>query len=220
MQHSTSVRLHIRKAKHAPNIIFSVLFKPLCTLDLKSGDAAKWSNCAQIDALCKRNKAWLVQNVHNSVSCTGVSMKYIQGGSSCTIVSTFVHHLSMAERKEKHPKYDIFSVLSAPVCRARPNKIRMSVSQLHPKLRSMQKKWRFLDKPVQLIQNVHRFASCCIGQDLLHTSAHAARKRQTWWKARSRRSLRLSAQRTSNQDVLLRGPTVPKVTNNEVSMNN
>ena len=109
-----------------------------------------WENAQKTDT-----KVWMVQNVHKSVSCTVVFMKRVQSGSSCTIVWHFVHHIIWAERKIKtHPwHYDIFSVLSVRVCRTRPTKIHMPVVQLH-------KKWRFHDTPVQLVQNVHWFASC------------------------------------------------------------
>ena len=58
-------------------------------------------------------KVWLDQNVHNSVSCTVVSMKHVQR----TIVSPFVGDISLAERKQKHAKYRsraIFRVLCFP----------------------------------------------------------------------------------------------------------
>ena len=46
------------------------------------------------------------------------------------------------------------------MCRTRPTKIRMSVSQLYPKLRNMHVSMT----PVQLVQNVHRFTLCGIGR--------------------------------------------------------
>ena len=124
-------------------------------------------------------KVWIIQNVHNSFSCTVVPMKHVQCGSACTIVSPFVHHIPLPKRNQKHPRYAIFRVLSVPVCRARPTKIRMSESQLYPKLRRIHKKWRLHDTPVQLIQNVHRFDSCAIGQIMLHSTALFPYSRKT-----------------------------------------
>ena len=68
-------------------------------------------------------KVWIVQNVHISVLCTVVFKKHIQRGSSCTIVSPFVHHIPLPKENQKHPKYDIFSSPSLTVCRTRPTKI-------------------------------------------------------------------------------------------------
>ena len=45
--------------------------------------------------------------------------------------------------------------------------------------------------------------------------AHTARKRKIWWKTRFRCYLRLSAQRTWNQDGLLRDATLSKVTHHQ-----
>ena len=42
---------------------------------------------------------------------------------------------------------------------------------MYPKLSIMDKKGCFHDVPVQLFQNLHRFASCAIGQVILHSSA-------------------------------------------------
>ena len=81
-------------------------------------------------------------------------MKYVHSGSSCTIVSPFVHRISWQKQNEKHPKQDIFSVLSIPVCRTSKTKIRISVSQLYPKLRIMHKKWRFHDTSARCSQCV------------------------------------------------------------------
>ena len=85
MQYSTSVWIQIIKAKHTPNGTVIVLFKTLCTS--------------------------IVQIVHNSVSCTVVSMNHMQSGSSSTIVSPFVHHISLADRNRKYHKDDIFFYL-------------------------------------------------------------------------------------------------------------
>ena len=46
MQHSNSVLMHIRKRSNT----VSVLFKALCTLDLKPRGPAKWSNSSKIHA--------------------------------------------------------------------------------------------------------------------------------------------------------------------------
>ena len=141
-------------------------------------------------------------------------MKHVQSNYSCTIVSLFVHSISLAKRKPKNPKYPIFSVISVPLCTTRPTKMRISVSQLYPKLRSIHKKGRFHDTPVQLVQNVHRFDSCAIGQVMLHSSALCAfsTEAKTMAKNTFRRYLRLTAQRTWNQDGLLRDPIVSQVT--------
>ena len=136
------------------------------------------------------------------VYSTVVSMKHVPTVSSRTIVSPF---LSLVKENQKHPKYGIFSLLPVPVCRSCPTKIRISFSQLFPKLRIMHKKGLFHDTPVQLVQNVHRFTSCAIGRHL--TLLHKARKRKTSWKSQFRFYLRLSAQKTSNQEGLLRDPT-------------
>ena len=107
------------------------------------------------------------------------------------------------KKNTKHAKCHIFSVISVPVCRTRPTMIRISVSQLDRKLRIMEE-GRFHDTPVELLQNVHRFTSCAILQVMLNCSAHAARKRKTWFKALFRCYLCLSTHRTSKQDRLLR----------------
>ena len=108
--------------------------------------------------------------MNNWISFSLVSTKHVQSGSSCTVVWSFVHHSQLSERNIKHTKYDIFSVLSVPLCRTRPTKICMCVSQLYPKLRITHKKFCFHATPVQLVQNVHRFASCAIRQVILHSS--------------------------------------------------
>ena len=200
MQYSASVWIHIRKSKHKPNSTVLVLLKDLCTLDVKPRRAAKWWDCAEIHALCTKycfpdTKVWIAQNIHNSVSCTLVSIKH-----------------SLRGKKKKNPKCDFFSLLSVPVCRTRPTKIRISVSKVHSNLRIMDKKGRFYDTPKEIVQNMHRFASGSIGQIMLYSSAHAARKRKASWKGRLRYYLRVSAQKASNQDGLIRDPTVTKVT--------
>ena len=116
-------------------------------------------------------KVSTLKNVHYSVSCTVVFMKHVQSGYSCIIESPLFTIYPWQKENQKHPKYEIFSFLSVPVCRTRPAKIRMFVNQLYPKLLIMHKKWRFHDTPVKLVENVHRFSSCAIGQVMLHSSA-------------------------------------------------
>ena len=140
---------------------------------------------------------------HKSLNCP----EYTQLG----LVYSSVHK-TFPYRKKKHPKCDFFSLLSVPVCRTRPTKIRISVSKVHSNLRIMDKKGRFYDTPKEIVQNMHRFASGSIGQIMLYSSAHAARKRKASWKGRLRYYLRVSAQKASNQDGLIRDPTVTKVT--------
>ena len=72
---------------------------------------------------------------------------------------------------QKQAKYDIFSLLSGPVCRTRKRKLVMCVSKLYPKLRIMHKKLSFHDTTLQLVQNVHQFESSAIGRIMLHCSA-------------------------------------------------
>ena len=120
------------------------------------------------------------------------------------------------KENQKHPKKDIFSVLSISVCRTRPTKIRISVSQLYQKLRGMHMKGRFHDTPVQLVKNVHRYASCTIGQVMLQSSAHWARKLKTWSKAKAKHTkiapfrcyLKLCVHWTWNQEGILSDRTV------------
>ena len=145
--------------------------------------------------------------MHNSVLCTVVFMKHVQSGSSCTIVSPFVHHLSFAEKKTK---CDIFSAISVAVCRTRPTKIRISVSQLYPKLRNIHMKRYFRDTPGQLVQNVHRFAWCALGRLMLDSSALCT------YSTEAKTMLKNTAW---NQDGLLPNPTVNSLcTNNDVSV--
>ena len=153
------------------------------------------------------HKSW------NCPECAQLSLVY------CSLHETFAQwfqlHYSLAfcspcipfRKKTKNTKYHISSVISVPVCRTRPTKIRITVSQDQCYAVSTS----FHDTPVQLVQIVHRFASWLSCHTTL-PSAHAARKRKTWWKARFRCYMLLSAQRTSNQDGLLHDPTVTKVT--------
>ena len=75
------------------------------------------------------------------------------------------------KENQKHTKYHIISVIFVPVCRTRLTKIRISISQLYTRLCIIHKKGRFHDTPLELVQNVHRFASCAIGQVMLNSSS-------------------------------------------------
>ena len=82
MQFSTSIWIHIRKAKDTPNSTVSVLFKALCTLDLKPRGAAVIELCPNSCIMHMKQsfldtKVWLLQNVHISVSCIVVSKKRV-----------------------------------------------------------------------------------------------------------------------------------------------
>ena len=88
-----------------------VFFKALCTLDPKSREDAKWSNRVLIHIMQRKQsfsdtKVWIVQNVHDSGSCTVV------------LFTTY----PWQKGNEKHLKYDIFSVLSVPLWRNRTNR--------------------------------------------------------------------------------------------------
>ena len=204
MQHSTSVWIHTTKAKHTPKTTALVVFKALCTLYMKPLWTAKWSNCAKIHALCTGNKALLTQKFDLSRMCT------TQSRETCALTPALSCHLFFSGKKKTQntAKYDIFSVLSVPVWRSRPTKIRISVSQQHSKLRFKHEKGRFYETS----------ATCpeCASIRLVrfHSSAHTARKRKTWWKAQVRCYIRIFGNRTSNQDGLLHDPTVSKVTYN------
>ena len=80
-------------------------------------------------------------------------------------------YLPGRRKTKKHPKYHIFSVISEPVWRTRPTKIRISLCQLYRNLSSIHMYERFRDTTVTLVQKVHRFDSCAIGQVMLHSSA-------------------------------------------------
>ena len=97
-----------RNAKNTPSITVSMLFKTVCTLDLKSwgADVIKlWPNACitHREQSFPDTRVWNAQNVHNSVRCTLVSMKYAQSGSPYTTVLPFLHHISLAEWKPKTP---------------------------------------------------------------------------------------------------------------------
>ena len=197
MKHSTSVCIHIRKAKHTPKSTSLVVFKALCTLDLKPGVTAKWSNCAKIHALCWGNKfSW-----HKTLTCpecAQFSLVYFSVPGPCA--EQLLLHYSVAfcspyifakKKTQNTVKYDVFSVLSVHVWRTRSTKIRFSVSQQYSMWRIMYKEGRFHDTTVLLVQNVHRFASYPLGQVILHSSAYTAQKRKTWLKARFLCYLRL-----------------------------
>ena len=156
LQHSPSVGIHIRKAKQTPNSTVSVLFKALCTLHLKPRLPAKWSNCAQIYALCTGNKDFLTQMFELSRVCTTQSEVRSSPWNMCRAIpaAQWYHFLltkyTWQKEIQKHPKYHIFSVISVHVCRTRPTKVHISVSQLYPKLRSIHNKECFHDTPLQL----------------------------------------------------------------------
>ena len=70
MQHSTSVWINIRKAKHTTNSTPLVVSKAPCALDLKPEGAPKFPNCTKIRALYKGNKVFLTQKFDLSRLCT------------------------------------------------------------------------------------------------------------------------------------------------------
>ena len=171
MQHATSVWKHMRKAKDE-NCTVSVFLKALWTLELKPTGDVKWSNCVQIHVIHKKQsfldtKIWIVHNAQNSVSCSAVSMKYVQRGSSCTIVSPFVHHTSLAEGIPKNTVNMIFSVYFPYLC-AELVQPRFACPYANCKQSYAFCTWNDVSMtPVKLLQNMHRFASCAIG---LHSS--------------------------------------------------
>ena len=67
----------------------------------------------------------------------------------------------------------MLSAIAVSVCRTSPTKIRISVRQLYPKLRSIHKKERFHDTEVQS-------SRMFTGHVVVNSSEHAARKRKTW----------------------------------------
>ena len=75
MQHTTSVWIHIRIAKHTPNSMVSVLFNALCIQDLKPRTADKWLNCAQFHSLCTRKEDFLPQ-ILTCPECVHLSLVY------------------------------------------------------------------------------------------------------------------------------------------------
>ena len=89
--------------------------------------------------------ASIVQNVH---ICRGVP--------SALFCRLFFTICPFQKENPKHPKYCIYSVISVPVWRTRPTKIRISVRQLYPNLLITHKKGRFHDKPVQFLQDLPR----------------------------------------------------------------
>ena len=147
-----------------------MLFKGLCSLDLKPRGAANWSNCDQIHAL--RTNNW--QKSLNCPECAQLSLVYCSVYETC--VERFLLHYSVAlcspytpgRKKTKNTLNMTFSVYFPYLVLTSPSKICMCVSQLYPKLRIMHKKGHFHDPPVQLVQTLHRFASCAIGQVMLH----------------------------------------------------
>ena len=67
---------------------------------------------------------------------------------------TFSPYVTYKRKTKNILKYDILSVFSVHVLRARPNEIAISVRQEYSKLRIMYKKWRFHDTSVQVVQIV------------------------------------------------------------------
>ena len=119
---------------------------------------------------------------HKSPQCAQLGLV------NCSVIETraqrfFLHYCvtivftvyPWQKEKEKYPIYDIFSVLSLHVCRISPTKICISVSQLYQKLFIMYKKGRFHDTPVELVHNVHRFASCSIGRHVTLLSPYSTK---------------------------------------------
>ena len=88
---------------------------------------------------------------------------YAEGFLLHYCVALFSPYISGRKKTKNTKKYHILSLISVPLWRNRPAKIRSSLSQMYEKLRSIQKKGRFHDKPLQLVQNVHRFDSSAIG---------------------------------------------------------
>ena len=92
----------------------------------------------------------------NCPECGQLSLVYCSVHKTC--VKRFLLHYSAAisslyipaERKQKHIKYDISSVISVPDCRTRPKLNLISVSQLYPKLRILDKIGRFHYTLVQI----------------------------------------------------------------------
>ena len=85
------------------------------------------------------------------------------------------------------------------------------LSQLYPKLRIMHNRERLSDTPVQLVKKVQRFASCGMGRHVTLLGPYSTKAKNM---VKSKFSV-LHAylwKMTSNQDGLLRDPTVSKVT--------
>ena len=167
------------KAKDMVKNAVSMLFASLSTKDqdvlLGDPTVSKVQRYKQITKFpwnTARDKVWLVQNVHNSGSCSVVFMKHVQSCYSCTIVSPCLSK----KKTQTTLKYDIFGVHSVPVFRSSAT-IRISVSQQYSKLRYMHKEGRFHDASVSW--NLHRFALCGISQVMFHPSAHTVRQRKT-----------------------------------------
>ena len=89
------------------------------------------------------SKMWKTRS--RVLECPRNTCRTVPSALLCRIMFTSRCH----KENQKHPKKDIFSVLSISVCRTRPTKIRISVSQLYQRLRSMHMKGRFHDTPVQ-----------------------------------------------------------------------
>ena len=199
--------------------MLSELFNALCTLDLKSTEDAEWSKCVHIHVMQRKEsfpdtKVWNVQNMHHLVSCTVVLMKHMQSVYSCTTVSPFftIYH---CRKKTKNKLNITFSVHFPHLC-AELVRTRFA----YPKANSTQSYALCIGNdvsvtPVELIQNMQRFVSCAIGQVMLRSSAlclYSTKAKNMLKSFFFRCHLRLCAQRTSNQDGLLRDSTMSKVT--------
>ena len=188
MQYSTSVWIHIGKAKHLPNSMVLALFKPLCTLYLKPRGYAKWSKCVQIYAIQRKQFSW-----HKSLHCLECAQfSLVYCGVHGTYAEQFLlqhsavfcsPYIPSRMKTKKHPKYAFFTVLSVRMCRTCPTKIRMFVSQMYPKLRIMYKKWRLNDTnatcPECAPTRILRYRTSCYTP---RPYAHKARKRKRRWK--------------------------------------
>ena len=182
----------------------------MCTLDPKLWG---WSNCAnsrimQTKQTFPDEKVWIVQNVHHSVSCTVVFVKHVQSGYSCTIVSPFVHDFQLAEIKPKTLYIWHFQFTFRTCVKNSSNQDSHIRKPTVPK---------FTHYAQEMTLPWHTSGTCpeCapIRLVMLHSTALCPfrTKAKEMVNARFRCYLRLSAQISSNQDGLLRDPTVTKV---------
>ena len=136
----------------------------------------------------------------------------VESGYSCTMMSPFIHLISLAERKPNTP-YTWHFQCTFRTCVQTSSNQDSHVRQLYPKLLIMHKKWRFRDTSASCLECAPIcFARCRPSCYTPRPYSHTARMRKIWWKARFRCYLRLSPLRTSNQDLVLRDPSVSKVT--------
>ena len=209
MQHSSSVQIHIRKAKHTQKNTASVLSKALWKLDIKPRRCAKWSKCVQIHTLCTGSKVCSTKKFDLSRMCTIQSHVLQCPWNICRavpIVSSFVP-ISLAKRKAKTPAIWHFQCTFRTCVRNSSNQDSHQRKQTVLKLLIMHKKGRFHDTTVQHVQNVCYRTWCYTYHPIQQESEKHGEK-----KSRFRCDLSLSAQRTSSQDRLLRHPTVSKIT--------